>query len=887
MFLVLNANLSVKEKLVEDINCGHIIDCVPNLSKELLVKLVWGLSLHKYACESIIYCPLSLGAELLDIFFDNLSSVEPVQALPRVEELSKAVYCKYIQLEHLQVADMKYAKWKLFTYFKNLMQYFVKPDLKELGCISTQDMYRFAGFAMKSILSLMTDYLKLYLNLQEHEVDVPEVYDISLPELCGGVEKEIEVITSNNFINELLYTCKVNFCAITVDIWLFWAECNVDEARTLQNEISEMMYSCSELLKKVRSDKVKFPLAGELITMLSSMAVKPREEDDEIREADIELIIKNVSDKSKSQKKWFKALLALNEVISDNCADCLKNNLYLAEYEDVKAILEKTIATIESKHGDREWRDKIKRIGLDSLKQLALQEQVEIVQWFFKKFGTSVDFLTDSFHVVATEVFNKAVKRTGNENKFLSDFVGLCVESPVEVITRVLQEGLKNSKQIVLMVEVLECLNPIYGAFEAADMGAASGNEKMIIVTCLLNEAMKNDLNDQEKSNFVNFVIALINHNIVNGSAFIRRSLLPALYNSLCVKTWSLLLLWLEVLRSFTDGRIKNHTDVPECPLLVMLAQVLEVSRWNLITFSPGAVSVCEEALLVVRTVMKMFLSTKTVEDKEVKWLQMKLDGFLSPLNKSYFSQLWSKFGRDWAPAPYNINTFLLDVIQNDEFSDETGKKVVELFRGSENKENLFHFSFSKLLPLCTPTEWKILAKRMKEINICTSKVESPGPQMHLFADSVLLFLFVIKREGIQENECALSCLDYSIRNLGLVLKEEINTQLKSLPTEEQAKILIKILHILGQLPPSIKDTCSILMLNVLVELLPEIFSDYVQEKEDAAGSVETSSFLRDIAISIGVLGNGEPLQILSRKLLECMAIGDAHLSCKQKQSIL
>lgn len=123
--------------------------------------------------------------------------------------------------------------------------------------------------------------------------------------------------------------------------------------------------------------------------------------------------------------------------------------------------------------------------------------------------------------------------------------------------------------------------------------------------------------------------------------------------------------------------------------------------------------------------------------------------------------------------------------------------------------------------------------------------------------------------------------------NICFILQEEINTQLKSLPTEEQAKILIKILHILGQLPPSIKDTCSILMLNVLVELLPEIFSDYVQEKEDAAGSVETSSFLRDIAISIGVLGNGEPLQILSRKLLECMAIGDAHLSCKQKQSIL
>jgi hypothetical protein len=61
-----------------------------------MADLVWGLSLHKYACESIVYCPLSLGAELLDIYLDKLSSMEPLQVLPRVEELSKAVYCKYI-----------------------------------------------------------------------------------------------------------------------------------------------------------------------------------------------------------------------------------------------------------------------------------------------------------------------------------------------------------------------------------------------------------------------------------------------------------------------------------------------------------------------------------------------------------------------------------------------------------------------------------------------------------------------------------------------------------------------------------------------------------------------------------------------------------------------
>jgi hypothetical protein len=100
--------------------------------------------------------------------------------------------------------------------------------------------------------------------------------------------------------------------------------------------------------------------------------------------------------------------------------------------------------------------------------------------------------------------------------------------------------------------------------------------------------------------------------------------------------------------------------------------------------------------------------------------------------------------------------------------------------------------------------------------------------------------------------------------------------QLKNLPTEVKVKILIRVLHVLGQLPPSIKDSCSVLMLNVIVELLPAILNEGVQEKGITGGAAEPS-YIRDIAISIGVLGSGEPLQVLSRKLLECTMISDNH----------
>jgi len=99
-----------------------------------------------------------------------------------------------------------------------------------------------------------------------------------------------------------------------------------------------------------------------------------------------------------------------------NCVDCLKNNLHLAEYEDVKEILEKAVAMLTVQHGDQQC-DKIKHLGLDSVKHLSLEQQVEIVQWFFITFGTSVNFLTDGFHVVATEVFNKAVNVTEKKDK--------------------------------------------------------------------------------------------------------------------------------------------------------------------------------------------------------------------------------------------------------------------------------------------------------------------------------------------------------------------------------------------------------------------------------------------------------------------------------------
>ena len=138
--------------------------------------------------------------------------------------------------------------------------------------------------------------------------------------------------------------------------------------------------------------------------------------------------------------------------------------------------------------------------------------------------------------------------------------------------------------------------------------------------------------------------------------------------------------------------------------------------------------------------------------------------------------------------------------------------------------------------------------------------------------NSVFTVHVVCCLEAVKPNVCSYSYVCF-------VLQNGVIQHVKVLPTEEQVRILIKILHILGRLPPSVKDACLIVMLNIVLEFVSEVLNGCVQGKEGTTDSPEMSSCVRDIATSIGVLGNGEPLQVIAKKLLEYVVVSDGHLS--------
>jgi hypothetical protein len=121
----------------------------------------------------------------------------------------------------------------------------------------------------------------------------------------------------------------------------------------------------------------------------------------------------------------------------------------------------------------------------------------------------------------------------------------------------------------------------------------------------------------------------------------------------------------------------------------------------------------------------------------------------------------------------------------------------------------------------------------------------------------------------------------YNQSYLCFTLQDEIIQHINILQTEEQVKVLVKILHVLGRLPPSVKAACLSVILNIVVEFVSKVFSGCVQEKEGKTGFPDTSSYIRDIATALGVLGNGEPLQVISKKLLDYVVATDGHLNTK------
>ncbi|KAJ8877478.1 hypothetical protein PR048_021933 [Dryococelus australis] len=110
-------------------------------------------------------------------------------------------------------------------------------------------------------------------------------------------------------------------------------------------------------------------------------------------------------------------------------------------------------------------------------------------------------------------------------------------------------------------------------------------------------------------------VAALAKRGILDNSVFMRKCLLPALHISLSEKLWPSVLLWLQTVELFMETL---QCDMNHACLLVVMAQVIEASQFNISTFSLEVVHAHEKAVHLVNMLVDILDVSNSTQGKIV-----------------------------------------------------------------------------------------------------------------------------------------------------------------------------------------------------------------------------------------------------------------------------
>lgn len=255
-FLILNSNLRDKEYLINEPKVGHVVSMCPDLTICLVLDCIWGISLDKYLFEIITYGPVTLTIELLQSITESLKFALPYPLLERVRDLVFAIYQKIIRLQTERVYYYKFddALKELDTKMIELLETFIKPESSKMSEWGVNELYRYTGYAVRSILQLILKCSDLFIEkVDDTPKLVMDLYDIEynigaeiFVSQSSRAEKVNNALVKANF--QLLTICIANLKAINVNIYCSWHEFRLhdDKKTTLQQNIANLAYLICE-----------------------------------------------------------------------------------------------------------------------------------------------------------------------------------------------------------------------------------------------------------------------------------------------------------------------------------------------------------------------------------------------------------------------------------------------------------------------------------------------------------------------------------------------------------------------------------------------------------------------------------------------------------------
>lgn len=170
-----------------------------------------------------------------------------------------------------------------------------------------------------------------------------------------------------------------------------------------------------------------------MVSMLGTMARKPKSLSEQIFEANIETIIKKINKQDADQERWYKALLNRHFLKNKDAIECVNTWAHLCKEDDVIRLLNLTTLSDESD---------INKIVIKCIAFLDTQKLIFVAVRHFYQNGFKKK-LNDNVHQQLVILFNK-LGGDGDGDGFMKDVVLLLMQNPKAVLKFIYEECVKN-----------------------------------------------------------------------------------------------------------------------------------------------------------------------------------------------------------------------------------------------------------------------------------------------------------------------------------------------------------------------------------------------------------------------------------------------------------
>lgn len=773
-FLMINTQLrDPKNEINECEKICHLLNNFTQLSKCLFVNLIWKLKLQDYLCDAIKFAPTWFTLSFLSELVDSFRFLEPLQVTNEVRSVVTAIYLsicrmdfKVLSSERREEQATNLAKL-IDEYVKALLRNYNTPVSDESITKSKRKLQSHLGNSFRQQLLLTHTCFQLFLSKpklaveKEHEIFKISNSDREVDNHSKTYAPNIEE-SLKRFNSALLNSLQSSLLNITLDDFMYWVEIDIEDPEiedvdlkrdNLQKSIGEYSYLLIKLIEEHEC------FTHDISKQLATISIKPKTLEEIAASATVGTILEKI-ETSVNRRVWLEELLNRKETLyfNEECLATIKENYELLSFANLMKMLE------DHQHHEMDAEDEmqIKEIFRLGSKNFRHEHKRDFCEELVRALGADYNLVADT-STDLTNYFNKLTESSINEDEMWN----LILLNPSMFFAHMLKDIQKQDEtQIEITLQILQTTHSIAEDFL-----------KEIIL-----ESLNHSGNSHKSIQHV-FFAGVFRLELVDRKTFVREIVMENLIKAMTNDDLHLLLLMLKTL-----NQIAKSLKVEEfvAPLQIVLAQILDKMRWDLITFSQIRETIVELSIENIQTLTKIVIINGAQRDRD--WIISKTEN-LKLLTKFYFQKLKMERGEQVV----HFDQFL----QPDGFENIPQDKITSFLC-----ENIVRCTTKEL-------KWLMGNERLQKS----------------LTDALLVVAVIV---GKSTETKPLNCLHKCVADYVKMMREVIP------PPADKSHFLSNIVNIIKKFPVHSLNELSIIFLDLLQTLKGcENFSSQMSEIED------------------------------------------------------